>query len=86
MHLLSFLPEGGWWGEGDEKIYIDENDLKRKFPSHFGTGTEDYYGWAGGVVPTGKDVFSMPFGSNVRIGNKANPEGYNICMRNRFAG
>ena len=31
-----------WWGEGDEKIYVD-GEL---FPSHFGTGTEDYYGYA----------------------------------------
>ena len=31
-----------WWGEGDEKIYVDNED----FPSHFGTGTEDYYGYA----------------------------------------
>ena len=31
-----------WWGEGDEKIYVDGE----KFPSHFGTGTEDYYGYA----------------------------------------
>ena len=30
------------WGEGDEKIYIDGES----FPSHFGTGTEDYYGYA----------------------------------------
>ncbi len=82
--LTVLSPGRGWWGEGDEKIYIDENDINRKFPSHFGTGTEDYYGWAGGVVPTGKDVFSMPFGSNVRIGNKANPMGYNICIRNRI--
>jgi len=32
----------GWWGEGDEKIYIDGES----FPSHVGTGTEDYYGYA----------------------------------------
>jgi len=32
----------GWWGEGDEKIYVDGET----FPSHFGTGTEDYYGYA----------------------------------------
>jgi hypothetical protein len=32
----------GWFGEGDEKIWIDKDD----FPSHFGTGTEDYYGSA----------------------------------------
>jgi len=31
-----------WWGEGDEKIFIDGES----FPSHFGTGTEDYYGYA----------------------------------------
>jgi hypothetical protein len=31
-----------WWGEGDEKIYVDAE----AFPSHFGTGTEDYYGYA----------------------------------------
>lgn len=31
-----------WWGEGDEKIYVDGEE----FPSHFGTGTEDYYGYA----------------------------------------
>ncbi len=31
-----------WWGEGDEKIYVDGEAL----PSHFGTGTEDYYGYA----------------------------------------
>ena len=37
-----FNPIGDWWGEGDEKVYIDGED----FPSHFGTGTEDYYGYA----------------------------------------
>ncbi len=31
-----------WWGEGDEKIYVDGET----FPSHFGTGTEDYYSYA----------------------------------------
>ena len=37
-------PVRKWWGEGDEKIYVD----REKFPSHFGTGTEDYYGYAWG--------------------------------------
>ncbi len=31
-----------WWGEGDEKIFVDGE----KFPSHFGTGSEDYFGYA----------------------------------------
>jgi len=35
-------PSEIWWGEGDEKIYFDAQE----FPSHFGTGTEDYYGYA----------------------------------------
>lgn len=35
-------PSKAWWGEGDEKIYVDGET----FPSHFGTGTEDYYGYA----------------------------------------
>lgn len=33
-----------WWGEGDEKFFIDGE----KFPSTFGTGTEDYFGYAWG--------------------------------------
>jgi hypothetical protein len=34
-----------WWGEGDEKIFIDGES----FPSHFGTGSEDYFGYAWGL-------------------------------------
>jgi hypothetical protein len=74
-------PAEGWWGEGDEKIYIDE-DIDKGFPSHFGTGTEDYYGWAGGVVPNPEDQFSKPFVANVLVGYP-NSLGYNICSRTR---
>ena len=35
-------PRGKWWGEGDEKFYVDGE----KFPSTFGTGSEDYFGYA----------------------------------------
>ena len=35
-------PRGGWWGEGDEKFFVD----REKFPSTFGTGSEDYFGYA----------------------------------------
>ncbi len=35
-------PHVKWWGEGDEKIYVDGET----FPSWFGTGTEDYFGYA----------------------------------------
>ena len=40
--LSVFDPSVRWFGEGDEKIYVDGEN----FPSHFGTGTEDYYGSA----------------------------------------
>jgi hypothetical protein len=35
-------PSAAWWGEGDEKISVDGE----RFPSLFGTGTEDYFGFA----------------------------------------
>jgi len=76
-------PNGSWWGEGDEKIAIDD-DHERNFPSHFGTGTEDYYGWAGGRVPTRKDEFSHPFLANIRVGGlDGRTRGVNICTRMR---
>lgn len=71
-------PEEGWWGEGDEKVYVDDDT----FPSLFGTGTEDYYGWAGGVVPNPEDEFYTPFLSNVRVA-APNSMGYNTCTRTR---
>jgi hypothetical protein len=43
----------GWWGEGDEKIFVDGE----KFPSSIGTGSEDYYGYAW----CRPEVFSHPF-------------------------
>jgi hypothetical protein len=33
---------GNWWGEGDEKIYVDDDTS----PSTFGTGSEDYFNYA----------------------------------------
>jgi hypothetical protein len=75
--------QGSWWGEGDEKIYVD-GAWAKGFPTHFGTGTEDYYGWAGGEVPTRKDEFSTPFLANVRVGGLDGfTTGFNICTRTR---
>jgi len=56
--LAMYNPVQGWWGEGDEKIYFDG----QKFPSHFGTGTEDYYGYAW-CTP---ELFESPFHSQPR--------------------
>jgi len=42
-HCVQYAREGQhWWGEGDEKFFVDGE----KFPSTFGTGTEDYFGYA----------------------------------------
>ncbi len=50
-----------WWGEGDEKIYIDYLDAdgngSAAKPDHLGTGTEDYYGYSFG---SGREFLS-PF-------------------------
>lgn len=44
---------GNWWGEGDEKIFVDGEAR----PSIFGTGSEDYfnYAWSEG------DIFQYPY-------------------------
>lgn len=76
---------GDWWGEGDEKIYVDDAYERRGFPDHFGTGTEDYYGWAGGETPRKRDQFNHPFLANILVGSTEldSPKGFNICARER---
>jgi len=46
-------PYGNWWGEGDEKVFVDDDAL----PSLFGTGSEDYfnYSWSS------PDIFIFPY-------------------------
>ncbi|HWV70562.1 MAG TPA: glycoside hydrolase family 172 protein [Pseudosphingobacterium sp.] len=63
-----------WYGEGDEKIWVDRDT----FPSHFGTGTEDYYNssWAP-VIP-----FQTPFGGAPRADQESS-HGYNTFFRTR---
>lgn len=60
-----------WWGEGDEKFFVDGE----KFPSWFGTGCEDYFGYAWGW-PTkfSKAYHAQPFtnGGMYGIGNRLN--------------
>jgi len=57
-------PVVNWWGEGDEKIYIDGE----KFPSTFGTGTEDYYGYA----YCWYEPFTHAYHNQVRVDGPAN--------------
>ncbi|MBX3255147.1 MAG: DUF2961 domain-containing protein [Chitinophagaceae bacterium] len=79
--------DNGWWGEGDEKIYVDDA-WDKKFPTHFGTGSEDYYGWAGGEGPSKDDRFSTPFLANIEIGasvrSRQGVRGINVLTRIRF--
>jgi hypothetical protein len=44
---------GNWWGEGDEKIYVDRDT----FPSFFGTGSEDYFNYSWSSTR----IFSYPY-------------------------
>ncbi|HOW86795.1 MAG TPA: DUF2961 domain-containing protein [Candidatus Aminicenantes bacterium] len=53
-----------WFGEGDEKIYID-GETK---PSIWGTGTEDYFLSAWGLKTAGTPTFGVPFFDNRGVG------------------
>jgi hypothetical protein len=55
---------GNWWGEGDEKIFIDQ----AAFPDFFGTGSEDYfnYSWSSSAI------FTHPYCGQPRNDGPAN--------------
>jgi len=57
-------PYGNWWGEGDEKIFVD-NEAR---PSTFGTGSEDYYNYAW----SSPDIFIFPYCAQPRNDGPAN--------------
>ncbi|RLD12230.1 MAG: hypothetical protein DRI44_01380 [Chlamydiae bacterium] len=65
-----YNPVHKWWGEGDEKIFVDGE----YFPSIFGTGSEDYFGYAWGD----QTIFSHAFHNQTRadgpeyLGNTCN--------------
>ena len=62
-HLHGWNPRGGWWGEGDDKFFIDGE----KFPSIFGTGSEDYFGYAWSSA----GHFSRPYHNQILNENNA---------------
>lgn len=55
---------GSWWGEGDEKIFVD-NEAR---PSTFGTGSEDYFNYAW----SSPDIFIYPYCGQPRNDGPAN--------------
>ncbi|TAH34649.1 MAG: DUF2961 domain-containing protein [Planctomycetota bacterium] len=66
-------PVREWWGEGDEKFYVDGES----FPSTFGTGTEDYFGYAW----CSPELFSHPFHAQARCDGPGN---YGFTSVNRY--
>lgn len=76
--LSVWSPVGEWYGEGDERIYLNGET----FPAHIGTGTEDYYGYAWGMA----DYFSSPFISTPArdIQDRGNWRGYTTTSRLRL--
>ncbi|MBN2024487.1 MAG: DUF2961 domain-containing protein [Pirellulales bacterium] len=57
-------PYGSWWGEGDEKVFIDDDAR----PSTFGTGSEDYFNYSWSVP----DIFGYPYCGQPRDDGPAN--------------
>ena len=55
---------GNWWGEGDEKIYVDDD----VFPSIYGTGSEDYFNYSWSAF----DIFGYPYCGQPRNDGPAN--------------
>ena len=74
VNLLMQNPDRAWWGEGDEKIYVDGET----FPSTFGTGTEDFFNYAWGSATP----YWTPSGSQNYTTTSANSFGY--CNVSRF--
>jgi len=72
--VIIFNTVDAWWGEGDEKIYVDGE----VFPSSFGTGTEDYFGYAW----SRPEPFSHPFISQP-VGEGNFLPGMSVNMRYR---
>lgn len=76
-----------WWGEGDEKFFVDGE----KFPSTFGTGSEDYIGYAWAAEPPFAKFDSsfaalnaMPLDGNGRTSVMRFHVADNIPFRDRF--
>jgi len=66
VSLHVFNPKGGWWGEGDEKFFVDGE----KLPSTFGTGSEDYFGYAWCNPALFQHAYhNQPYNQNSNAGN-----------------
>jgi hypothetical protein len=73
LHVTN--PTPAWWGEGDEKFYVDGES----FPSTFGTGTEDFFGYAW-CSPI---LFQKPYHAQTRCDGPGNM-GQTFVMRSQI--
>ncbi len=55
-------PLDGWWGEGDEMVWVDDDD----WPPYIGTGSEDYFGDAWGI----RYLSGPSFGASAATGRR----------------
>jgi Protein of unknown function (DUF2961) len=62
-----------WWGEGDDQVYLDGET----HPSSFGTGTEDYFGFA----YCSSQTFAAPYHDQTLVGG---PESFGLSSMNRW--
>ncbi len=53
--------EGGWWGEGDDMIFVDRENSEEWPPDLHGTGTEDYLCQAWGMQKTAHMYSGQPW-------------------------
>ena len=72
--LALYNPVATWYGEGNEKIWVDSDS----FPSHLGTGTEDYYGFSYAPQP----VFLSAFCGQPRL-DQPMTQGHTTLIRTR---
>uniref|UniRef100_UPI00286C2AAB DUF2961 domain-containing protein n=1 Tax=Armatimonas sp. TaxID=1872638 RepID=UPI00286C2AAB len=70
LHVANPVP--AWYGEGDEKVYVDGET----WPSWFGTGTEDYFGYAWSM----NTEFQKPYHAQVHSEKPGN-FGHSIMAR-----
>jgi hypothetical protein len=75
VHIMNpcDIPTGNWWGEGDEKIFVDDDAA----PSFFGTGSEDYFNYSWSVP----DLFEYAYFAQPRCDG---PRTRGFVTNNRF--
>jgi len=71
VDVMQAAAKGWWWGEGDEKFFVDGE----KMPSTFGTGSEDYFGYAWAAhnpVEFASALENQPLNKNDSLGHVSN--------------